>query len=232
MMVVDRPYREKWNYDYFVRNAGLTLCDFFASTKGASPYEHSLNLQKASGFFTYMEPENIAAPSWKAGFEFRCLLLKAPKDLPFLLAYDFDYVAPNKATSDLSEEEIKQYGTYVSESRDLDARVGFYIPKRSAEEGILLLNSFKWDWPTIYGSIFNYVTDDFADSNSGQVIDLILADVNSRQIIDRTERSYHASDYEVPDDRKVFVKRSALKPHDFGPLASLFETRFSWGIDL
>lgn len=232
MMVVDKTYREKWNHDYFVRDAGLTLCKFFGSNIASNSYEHNLNLQKASGFFTYMEPDEIAAPSWKPGYEFRCLLLKAPKDLPFLLACDFDYASGQKAVDGITEEDALQFGTYLSESQDLDARIGFYIPKRSAEEGILLLNSFKWDWPTIYGSIFSYVTNEFADGEDGQVIDLILADVNSRQIIDRTEPSYHAADYEVPDDRKVVVKRSALKPESFGPLASVFETRFSWGIDL
>lgn len=179
MMIVDETYRGKWDRTYFVKRTGLALCDFFATERNFDPYHHSLNLQKSAGLYTYLDADHISAPTWKKGFEKRCLLLCAPKDLPFLLAYDFDYLRPEKALSELSADEIKQYGKYVGQSMDLDARVGFYIPKRSSTEGILLLNSFKWDWPTIYGSIFNYVTRDKIDDSAGEIVDIVLSDVNS-----------------------------------------------------
>lgn len=232
MMVVDDTYREKWNYNYFVRRAGLTLSQLFATDRKADPYAHALNRQTSAGLYGYAISDQMRYSIGKTAFEHRCLLLTAPKDVPFLLAYDFDvlgkpYTGKMKETG-LSEEQI----AYALESWDLDARVGFYLPKRSREEGIILLNSFKWDWPTIYGSILNYHKDPQIDDFTQPVADILLTDVNSLLNIERSERTYLPSDYEVPDGRKLIGVRQPATPESLHRLSSLLERKFDWGADL
>ena len=164
--------------------------------------------------------------------ENRCLLLSAPKELPFLLAYDFDLLWDNGPDELESNEYAAEKTLHIQQSWDLDARVGFYIPKRSAEEGILVLNSFKWDWPTIYASIFNYVTKQKIDEAGGEIIDILLTDVNSFQNVDRNEKSFHAADYEIPDDRKLMVSRQTVSSSRSRKLAAILERKFDWGTDL
>ncbi len=229
MMVVDEPYREKWRYSHFVKRTGLTLTQFFSIGCEDDKYGHAINLQSSAGLYRY---EGEAMPTWKEGFQWRCLLLRAPADLPFLLAYDFDVVEPGEPDEDMPADLIERYWGHVQESWDLDARVGFYIPKRSAEEGVLLLNSFKWDWPTIYAAILNYLTQERIDDTPGEVFDILLTDVNSYLNIDRAERSYLPADYEVPDTRKLNAQRLPSEPEALQRLSTLMERRFDWGLDL
>lgn len=232
MMVVDEGYREKWNGSHFVVRAGLTLTQFFATNRETNPYAHAKNLQQSSGLYEYKLDELAVESIGKPGFEKRCLFLSAPKNQPFLLAYDFDVSnAPDKAAfkgSDYADEQIER----IQQSWDLDARVGFYIPKRSTEEGILLLNSFKWDWPTIYAAILNYLSDGRLDDSDGMVSDIMLSDVNSYLNIERTEKSYMASDYEIPDTRKLMAMRQSGEPKNLQKFADLLERKFDWGADL
>jgi len=232
MMVIDELYRAKWNYTHFVKRGGLALTEFFATNRLSNPYEHSVNIQKSAGLYNYLSVEDIAAPLWKEGFVNRCLLLSVTKDMPFLLAYDFDVVKVGEPPAKTPQDYVDKYWNQLQASWDLDARVGYYIPKRSAEEGVLLLNSFKWDWPTIYASIFNYVTKDFIDDTDGEVVDLLLSDVNSFQNVINSEKTYLASDYEVPDNRKIMVRRSTDSAESLNRFSSLLARKFNWGADL
>lgn len=232
MMVVDEGYREKWNGSHFVVRAGLTLTQFFATNRDTNPYAHAKNLQRSSGLYEYKLDELAVESIGKPSFEKRCLFLSAPKNQPFLLAYDFDVSnVPDKVTfkgSDYADEQIER----IQQSWDLDARVCFYIPKRSTKEGILLLNSFKWDWPTIYAAILNYLSDGRLDDSDGMVSDIMLSDVNSYLNIERTKKSYMASDYEIPDTRKLMAMRQSGEPKNLQKFAYLLELKFDWGADL
>lgn len=231
-MTIDENYREKWDQSHFVRRAGLTLTEFFATNKKTDPYAHASNLQRSAGLFEYQFDDMTKSSIGKPSFENRCLLLSAPRELPFLLAYDFDLLWDNGPDELESNEYAAEKTLHIQQSWDLDARVGFYIPKRSAEEGILILNSFKWDWPTIYASIFNYVTKQKIDKAGGEIIDILLTDVNSFQNVDRNEKSFHAADYEIPDERKLMASRQAASSSRSRKLAAILERKFDWGTDL
>lgn len=232
MMVVDEAYREKWNYTHFVRRAGLALTDFFATTRGSSRYQHAAALQRSAGLYAYrLDPETNPATS-KHGFRWRCLLLVAPRDLPFLLAYDFDIIASPDAAAPDPAMFTQQPTGLMRDSWNLDARVGFFIPKRSDQEGIILLNSFKWDWPTIYASILNYQPEPLTDYHAPEVVHILLTDVNSFVNIERTEKTYLSSDYEIPDERKLMAIRQSSPPEYLTRLSSLLERKFDWGADL
>ncbi len=232
LMVVDEKYRDGWDASYFVKRAGLALTEFLATNRRYGKFDHSLNLQKSTGTYTYKQPDEVAASSWKLGYQFRCLTLTHPADMPFLLAYDFDFLRPTDPPKEMTTEERERFWDYVEKSQDLDARVGYYIPTRTAEEGVLFLNSFKWDWPTIYGAIFDYVTDAAVDDDDPAVYDLLLTDVNSRLNIDRAEPSYLEIDTEFPDNRKMRVSRMRSKDAPREELEKLLENKFDWGIDL
>ena len=232
MMVVDETYREKWRHSHFVRRAGLTLTQLFATDRAGNPYDHAVNRQASAGLYTYRLDDLVRASIGKSAFDHRCLLLTAPKDLPFLLAYDFDVSgepdAPDLQSAGFADQQIG----YIRDSWDLDARVGFYIPKRARNEGIVVLNSYKWDWPTVYGSLLNYGKEPLIDHSAPQVTDLLLTDVNSFLNIARAERSYLPSDYEIADERKLFGVRQTSPPESLSRLSALLERKFDWGTDL
>ncbi len=105
-------------------------------------------------------------------------------------------------------------------------------PNALPGEGVLLLNSFKWDWPTIYGSILKYQGEPLVDYNAPDVTDIMLTDVNSFINIERAEPSYIATDYEVPDERKLIAMRRSVDKEKLGAVSAVLDRRFDWGGDL
>lgn len=216
-----------------MRRAGLALTEFFATSREADPYAHAINLQHAGGLFQYRLDGLMQASVSKFGFQWRALLLAAPKGMPFLLAYDFDVLAPPEDAPEFSSEGLTaEQIKLIRESWNLDARVGFYIPKRSYREGIILLNSYKWDWPTIYNAILNYQKDPQVDYFGPLVSDILLTDGNSFYNVERAESTYLATDFELPDDRKFMAVRQSSTPENLTQLTSLLERKFDWGADL
>jgi len=231
LMVVDEAYREQWAYHHFVQRTGLALVDYLAITRKSDPYAHAANLQKYEGLFAYGLNGLSAVSTRKPRFEQRLLLLASARDMPFMLAYDFDFLdlsPPKEAErNELAADMLERF----AKSWDLDARVGFYVPKRSASEGILLLNSFKWDWPTCYATLSEAPFGTDVADRELDVDDIIITDVNSFLNIDRSERTYFGSDHEVPDNRVLRATRYVLPDQVSTNLAQILERKFDWGVE-